>query len=176
MTIRGGGDPPLKPWPPSRCAEWACRPGAPPPMRICIMVPILTDRPNTRLWRGLRTALRAPLGIVISPTQPAAVLTTVKGKSLRDGLRPPLTVARAAANKTVRSGRGDVRRWIKPKDWMTNDEDLTSIAPYKCFWLFCDVAECPPYGRFRVQSGRPPPSKTSPSKPRLIGSTVSSQP
>ena len=26
---------------------------------------------------------------------------------------------------------------------------LTSIAPYKCFWLFCDVAECPPYGRFR---------------------------
>ena len=34
MTIRGGGDPPLNPWLPSRCEEWARRLGALPPMRM----------------------------------------------------------------------------------------------------------------------------------------------
>ena len=42
------------------------------------------------------------------PSQLAAVLTAVKGKSLRDGLRPPLTAAPRSAVTEIRSGRGDV--------------------------------------------------------------------
>src|SRR5262249_44066580 len=50
----------------------ACKPLCrmePPPRSFaadahdCIMVPILTDRPNTRLWRDLRARWRAPLGL-----------------------------------------------------------------------------------------------------------------
>src|SRR5215469_128239 len=70
----------------------------------CIMVAILPDRPNTSLWREvLRLMASSPRyrhaisnNGRICPTQsnqPAAVLATVKGKSLRDGLRPPLTAA-----------------------------------------------------------------------------------
>ena len=81
----------------------------------CIMVTILPDRPNTRLWRVLCARWRAPLGIVVAcpswrlarPTEPAAVLVTVKGKSLRDGLRPPLTVTARGGQSKLRSGRGD---------------------------------------------------------------------
>jgi hypothetical protein len=73
--------------------------------------------------RDVRARWRAPLGIVAalmknalttrrarSPrsSEPDAVLTTVKGKSLRDGLRPPLTVAPRSALRKIRSGRGDV--------------------------------------------------------------------
>jgi hypothetical protein len=44
-------------------------------------------------------------GKLIRPTQSAAVLVTVKGKSLRDSLRPPLTVT--ARGGQSRSGRGE---------------------------------------------------------------------
>jgi hypothetical protein len=35
-------------------------------------------------------------------------LATVKGKSLRDGLRPPLTAAPRSGLTKIRSGQGDV--------------------------------------------------------------------
>jgi len=54
MAIRGGGDPTLKPWLSSRCAEWARRPELRVDAHDCIMVAILADQPNTRLWRELR--------------------------------------------------------------------------------------------------------------------------
>ena len=42
------------------------------------------------------------------PSKSGAVLAAVKGKSLRDGLRPPLTAAPRSAFAKIRSGRGDV--------------------------------------------------------------------
>src|SRR6266404_5792323 len=81
----------------------------------CIMVPILTDRPNTRM-----RAIFAPDSQLPSELS-SSVLTTRRltnitchrarardrqGKSLRDGLRPPLTVT-ARRSAKARSGRGD---------------------------------------------------------------------
>src|SRR5271166_5815322 len=84
----------------------------------CIVVAIPPGRPNTSSWRATRARWRAPLGIVaVVDTEQAgtrharvarlsksvAVLATVKGKSLRDGLRPPLTAtARSAERKPGR--------------------------------------------------------------------------
>ena len=84
----------------------------------CIMVAILTDRPNTSLWRDVSrlmvsspryrrsfadtepkkeirpiTETQRETPVRPEPTKSATVLATVKGKSLRDGLRPPLTFA-----------------------------------------------------------------------------------
>ena len=69
--------------------------------------------------RDLCARWRAPLGIVAvienemndrthpvaRPTQLDAVLAAVKGKSLRDGLRPPLTAAARSALR--KSGRDE---------------------------------------------------------------------
>jgi hypothetical protein len=106
----------------------------------CIMVAILMDRPNTRLWRDLRARWRAPLELssfgrskLDRPTKPAAVLVTVKGKSLRDGLRPPLTVtARGGQSK---SGRDEemAATWAEQGDGSDRRSCLTMIAPYKVF-------------------------------------------
>ena len=38
------------------------------------------------------------------------MLAPVKGKSLRDGLRPPLTATARSVRRKIRSGRGDVAR------------------------------------------------------------------
>src|SRR5260370_31220275 len=81
----------------------------------CIMVPILTDRPNTRM-----RAISAPDSELPSELSPS-VLTTRRltnitchrarardrqGRSLRDGLRPTFPVtARRSAKPTA--GRGD---------------------------------------------------------------------
>ena len=81
----------------------------------CIMVSILTDRPNTRMRAIFAPDKRAPLGIVVvcshyaSPDQrqPATVLVTVKGKLLRDGLRPHLDRHCARRPAKARLGRGD---------------------------------------------------------------------
>ena len=97
MTIRGGGDPTLL------HGFQAAMKNGPAASELrrdahdCIMVPILTDRPNTRM-----RAIFAPDGELPSeltlfaltakahPTnEPAAVLVTVKGELLRDGLRLP---------------------------------------------------------------------------------------
>jgi hypothetical protein len=98
------------------------------------------DRPNTRLWRDLRARWRAPLELssfgrskLDRPTKPAAVLVTVKGKSLRDGLRPPLTVtARGGQSK---SGRDEemAATWAEQGDGSDRRSCLTMIAPYKVF-------------------------------------------
>src|SRR6267378_998729 len=84
----------------------------------CIVVAILTDRPNTSSWRAMCAHDgELPLGIVsianrdrspLRSRKSAAVLAAVKGKSLRDGLRPPLTAAARSSLAKNRSGRGDV--------------------------------------------------------------------
>src|SRR5215475_12030393 len=90
----------------------------------CIVVAILTGRPNTSSWRAICAHDgELPLGIVPVAKQStprsrksAAVLAAVKGKSLRDGLRPPLTAApRSSLAKAGRdeemSQPGLTRRW-----------------------------------------------------------------
>src|SRR5712664_74513 len=83
----------------------------------CIMVPIRTDRPNTRLWRDPRARWRAPPRIVVAkldrPSQPAAVLVTVKGKLLRDGLRPPLTVTARGSQSKLGRDEEMVATWVE---------------------------------------------------------------
>src|SRR5262245_38771927 len=111
----------------------------------CIMVAILTDRPNTSLRRDARASWRAPLGIVVigniksreetrskrhsywnrppQSNKSAAVLATIKGKSFRDGLRPPLTAAARQRPRKIRSGRGDGRRQIEQGDGIDSSLD-----------------------------------------------------
>ena len=75
--------------------------------------------------RDARAQWRAPLGnvaVVETELERAghtrvarvrkldAVLAPVKGKSLRDGLRPPLTATARSIRRKIRSGRGDVAR------------------------------------------------------------------
>jgi hypothetical protein len=53
------------------------------------------------------------------PKQPAAVLVTVKDKSLRDGVPggpPSLTVTARVGDRDGRSGRGDGRQSAEPGD------------------------------------------------------------
>src|SRR6266513_1321212 len=116
----------------------------------CIMVTVLTDRPNTSLWREVAPDSELPSvtssiantdiatqGVPTpQPSLPrsnksAAVLATVKGKSLRDGLRPPLTVAALSSERKSWIG---TRGWSPPdRTEIIKDEHLTPIAPYKCF-------------------------------------------
>jgi hypothetical protein len=91
----------------------------------CIMVPIRMDHriqgcgaisaPDGELPSELSSFARAA-GKPSRPTEPAAVLVTVKGKSLRDGLRPPLTVT--ARGGQSRSGRDEemVANWVEQGD------------------------------------------------------------
>src|SRR5262245_63640514 len=53
----------------------------------------------------------------------AAVLATIKGKSFRDGLRPPLTAAARQRPRKIRSGRGDGRRQIEQGDGIDSSLD-----------------------------------------------------
>jgi len=100
-------------------------------------------RPNTSSWRATRARWRAPLGIVAvidlksGDTAPvssrmsefAAVLAAVKGKSLRDGLRPPLTAAPRSA--PTKSGRDEEMSQARSNKEMQLTTPLTGIAPYK---------------------------------------------
>src|SRR5262249_16547835 len=71
----------------------------------------------------------------------AAVLATIKGKSFRDGLRPPLTAAARQRPRKIRSGRGDGRRQIEQGDGI--DSSLDTNRPIK-------VTDCP------METGYPP--------------------
>jgi hypothetical protein len=80
------------------------------------MVSILMDQPNTSLRRDLRasgelpsesSSTARPAKKLVPTKELAAVLATVKGTSLRDGLRPPLTVAARAGQ----SNQVGTRRW-----------------------------------------------------------------
>jgi hypothetical protein len=97
----------------------------------CIVVAILTGRPNTSSWRAICAHDgELPLGIVsvaelhwkrrARSRKSAAVLAAVKGKSLRDGLRPPLTAAARSSLAKNRSGRGDVA--ARPNKEITHNE------------------------------------------------------
>src|SRR5271165_246967 len=112
MTSRGGGNPIL-----DMAFEPRFRMGPPPrsfaaDAHDCIMVPILTDQPNTSLWREVCACWRVPLGIVAESgsqnrlsrsNKSATALVAIKGKSLRNRLRPPLTA-------TLRSGQPKLGR------------------------------------------------------------------
>ena len=137
MTIRGGGDPALNPWLRSRCEEWARCLGALPPMRMTAsLVPVRTHRPNTRLRRDLRACWRAPLGNChrfahCRRARPINVACRrardrhVKGKSLRDGLRPPLTVtARGGQSNSGRDEEMVVRLVDKEMENHLNEADI----------------------------------------------------
>src|SRR5262249_3789820 len=50
-------------------------------------------------------------------------LATIKGKSFRDGLRPPLTAAARQRPRKIRSGRGDGRRQIEQGDGIDSSLD-----------------------------------------------------
>ena len=127
----------------------------------CIMVPILADRPNTSLWRDgapdgelpsvVMFANTEPLGKIclnrgspirefglVRPNKSAALLGTVKGTSLRDGLRPPLTVpAPSGPSQPVGTRRWSpahqTRRWNDPRS------ALTLSAPYKSFGRYVAI-------------------------------------
>src|SRR5262245_14223365 len=88
------------------------------------------SRPMGELPSNCRRAA-ARAGKPDRPTEPAAVLVTVKGKSLRDGLRPPLTVTARGGQSNPRSGRGDGPNRVEQGDESIEDLDLTAIAPYK---------------------------------------------
>src|SRR6516162_11952196 len=123
MTIRGGGDPAV---PHGFQTALKNGPAAPELRRDahdCIMVVILTDQPNTRL-RGKSApdrelpselSLLAPHDLA-RPTQPAAVLVTVKGTSPRDGLRSPLDRPCARRPIKVRSAPRDRRQLVEQGD------------------------------------------------------------
>lgn len=102
----------------TRLGTWPNEPSprmGPPPRSFaadahdCIMAPnriqvcgAISARPDGELPSelGIRIRIRK---LVPTNRQPDAVLATVKGKSLRDGLRPPLTVA---ARRVLRLGKG----------------------------------------------------------------------
>ena len=155
MTIRGGGNP-VGLWSLSRGLEWARRPGASPPMRMTaswcrsagidrIQVCGARRAPDGELPSVVMFANTEPLGKIclnrgspirefglVRPNKSAALLGTVKGKSLRDGLRPPLTVpAPSGPSQPVGTRRWSpahqTRRWNDPRS------ALTLSAPYKSF-------------------------------------------
>jgi hypothetical protein len=165
MTIRGGGDPPLNPWLPGRCEEWARRLGASPPdAHDCIMVPILTDRPNTRLWRDLRPlTASSPRNCRRLPArQESSCPTNAACRRARDrqgqvaSQRPAAALDRHCARWPGRSQVG-TRRWSPsgPNKEMGigRRSSLTSIAPYKGYG-------CRPFcARWRALGRRPEASR-----------------
>lgn len=62
-------------------------------------------------------------------SESGAVLAAVKGKSLRDGLRPPLTAAPRSA--PAKSGRDEEMSQARSNKEMQLTTPLTAIAPYK---------------------------------------------
>jgi hypothetical protein len=142
MTIRGGGDPPLNPWLPSRCEEWARRPGASPLMRM------------TASWfRSSRIDRIQGCGAICVadgelPSELSSFAAPQKGshptnaacRRARDGQgqvasrRPAAALDRHCARRPGRSQVG-TRRWSHsgPNREMGNDRrsSLTSMAPYK---------------------------------------------
>jgi hypothetical protein len=67
------------------------------------------------------------------PSQPAAVLVTVKGKPLRDGLRPPLTVTARGGQSKLGRDEEMIATWVERGDGKDRRSSLTIIAPYKGF-------------------------------------------
>ena len=61
------------------------------------------------------------------------MLATIKGKSFRDGLRPPLTAAARQRPRKIRSGRGDGRRQIEQGDGI--DSSLDTNRPIQATLL-----------------------------------------
>jgi hypothetical protein len=55
------------------------------------------------------------------------VLAPIKGKSLRDGLRPPLTVTARSVRRKIRLGRGDAARQSNKE--MTGHDGLDTNRP-----------------------------------------------
>src|SRR6516225_1746144 len=77
-----------------------------------MMVPILTDRPNTRLWAQFRRRWRAPLGSCrIRNAQAATPLTRMKGETQltnknRLYVAATIIIARAAHSRSSSAPSG----------------------------------------------------------------------
>ena len=107
------------PWLPSRDEEWVRCPGASPLMRMTASW--FRSSRIDRIQGCARSSrlIASSLGIVVvcshyaSPDQRqlAIVLVTVKGKSLSDGLRPPLTVTARGGQR--KPGRAEETRRLK---------------------------------------------------------------
>src|SRR4029077_18041294 len=143
-------------WSLYRGLEWDRLLGASPPMRMTASW-LRSSRVGRIQVRGARFARtmasstsvssQLPTGVPPRSRKSAAVLAAVKGKSLRDGLRPPLTAAARSSLAKNRSGRGDVaagrtRRWPITKNLDTNrpiqvrwhKADVTGLADDICLW------------------------------------------
>jgi hypothetical protein len=108
----------------------------------CIVVAILTGRPNTSSWRAICAHDgELPLGIVsvadtaLEKTRPIAqVCRCARGRQGQVAPRWPSATLTAAARSSLaknRSGRGDVA--ARPNKEITHNEKLTPIAPYKSY-------------------------------------------
>jgi hypothetical protein len=157
-------------WSLYRGLEWARLLGASPPMRMTAswLRSSRVGRIQVRGARSARTMASSPSvsSSVANRSPPrsrksAAVLAAVKGKSLRDGLRPPLTAAaRSSLAKTGRdeemSQPGRTRRWP-----ITNSLDTN--RPIQVLWPQAAVEGCLLFRRCRGVSRhlanrpRPPP-------------------
>jgi hypothetical protein len=157
-------------WSLYRGLEWARLLGASPPMRMTAswLRSSRVGRIQVRGARSARTMASSPSvsSSVANRSPPrsrksAAVLAAVKGKSLRDGLRPPLTAAaRSSLAKTGRdeemSQPGRTRRWP-----ITNSLDTN--RPIQVLWPQTAVEGCLLFRRSRGMSRhlangpRPPP-------------------
>ena len=134
-------------WSLYRGLEWARLLGASPPMRMTAswLRSSRVGRIQVRGARSARTMASSPSvsSSVANRSPPrsrksAAVLAAVKGKSLRDGLRPPLTAAaRSSLAKTGRdeemSQPGRTRRWP-----ITNSLDTN--RPIQVPWPKAEIA------------------------------------
>jgi hypothetical protein len=126
-------DPPPGASPPMRMTASWCDPCGSTEYKVVARSPRPDGELPSELWSFTRTA-----GEVARLTEPAAVLVTVKGESLRDGLRPPLD--RHCARRTRKAGRDEEMVGHRSNKEMGNRpkvtltiKHLTIMAPYKVF-------------------------------------------
>jgi hypothetical protein len=118
--------------------------GASPPMRMTASW-LRCSRVGRIQVRGARSARRMASSSRCRPScqlesarsrKSAAVLAAVNGKSLRDGLQPPLTAAARSGPAKNRSGRGDVA--ARPNKEMAHNESLDTNCPIQVLWPDAD--------------------------------------
>jgi len=128
----------MESWPLRRDPEWTRRPGASPPMRMHASWYWSDDQPNTSLRRDNRVQAGSPRkssscrhGNLLVVTSSCAGLATARAASLRDGLRPPLTVAPPGRPAGLRLRREDAGRRRTRRSLKCPDTESLDQAPYK---------------------------------------------
>jgi hypothetical protein len=153
MTIRGGGDPTLKPWPLSRCEDWARRPGALPPMRMtaswfrssridriqgCGAISAPDGELPSNCRRVGHTAGKAP------PTNRACHRARDRQGQVASRW-PAATLDRRCARRPikVRSGRGDDRQLGRTRRWGDRKIKLDINCPIQGFRMPAPMMTAP---------------------------------